>query len=320
MTTIQTTLTPMLSVRDPAQAVQFYKDAFGATELSLVTVPGGAMYGEMAIGDVRFEVTSEAAEHGNLGPLALGGTPVRLSLIVPDPDALAERAVAAGMPLPFSGIDCEPSASCTTTVPVAGQRNFVTVLPLHSRDRTHGVLVIGRAQPLDPVLYMAALELARRAALAVDNARLHEEQLSTVNALQASLLPTALPDVPGVRLAACYHAASTGLSVGGDFYDGFPVPDGRLAVAIGDVCGKGAEAAAVTGMTRDLLRVLMQDGASPAAACADRPPHGLAVLHRRVGDDRAHDRRDATAVVSCRTSGAGPAATRRHDEPGGHAR
>jgi phosphoserine phosphatase RsbU/P len=153
-----------------------------------------------------------------------------------------------------------------TTVPVAGQRSFVTVLPLRSRDRTHGVLVTGRAQPLDPVTYMAALELARRAALAVDNARLHEEQLSTVNALQASLLPSALPEVPGVRLAACYHSASTGLSVGGDFYDAFSLPTGDFAVAIGDVCGKGAEAAAVTGMTRDLLRVLLQDGASPAVA------------------------------------------------------
>ena len=153
-----------------------------------------------------------------------------------------------------------------TTVTVSGQRNHVTVLPLHSRDRTHGVLAMGRQHPLDPVAYMAALELARRAALAVDNARLHEEQLATVNALQASLLPTALPTVAGVQLAACYHAASTGLSVGGDFYDAFPLSDGKFAVAVGDVCGKGAEAAAVTGMSRDLLRVLLQDGASPAAA------------------------------------------------------
>jgi serine phosphatase RsbU (regulator of sigma subunit) len=113
---------------------------------------------------------------------------------------------------------------------------------------------------------MAALELARRAALAVDNARLHEDQLATVSALQASLLPTALPSFPGVGLAACYHAATTGLSVGGDFYDAFRLPGGKFALAVGDVCGKGAEAAAVTGMSRDLLRVLLQDGASPAAA------------------------------------------------------
>lgn len=166
------------------------------------------------------------------------------------------RAVAAG----------ESAQRLPTTVPVVGQRSHVTVLPLQSRDRTHGVLVVGRAQPLDPVAYMAALELARRAALAVDNARLHEEQLATVNALQASLLPTALPSVPGVQLAARYHSASTGLSVGGDFYDAYVLPSDRLALAIGDVCGKGAEAATVTGMTRDLLRVLLQDGASPAAA------------------------------------------------------
>jgi len=153
-----------------------------------------------------------------------------------------------------------------TTVPVVGQRSHVTVLPLESRARTHGVLAIGRAHPLDPVAYMAALELARRAALAVDNARLHEEQLSTVNALQASLLPTALPKLDGVQLAARYHSASTGLSVGGDFYDAYTLPSGEFALAIGDVCGKGAEAATVTGMTRDLLRVLLQDGASPAVA------------------------------------------------------
>ena len=168
----------------------------------------------------------------------------------------AIRDVAAG----------ESAQRLPATIPVAGQRSHVTVLPLQSRDRTHGVLVLGRAQPLDPVAYMAALELARRAALAVDNARLHEEQSATVNALQASLLPTALPSVPGVQLAARYHSASTGLSVGGDFYDAYLLADGMFALAIGDVCGKGAEAATVTGMTRDLLRVLLQDGATPAAA------------------------------------------------------
>lgn len=153
-----------------------------------------------------------------------------------------------------------------TSALVAGQRSYVTVLPLQSRGRTLGVLVIGRLEPLDPMTYMAALELGRRAALAVDNARLHEEQASTVHALQASLLPSDLPQVPNLRLAARYHSASAGIAVGGDFYDAYVLPDGRLALAIGDVCGKGAEAAAVTGMTRDLLRVLLQDGADVVSA------------------------------------------------------
>lgn len=167
------------------------------------------------------------------------------------------------------------------TVSVGGQRNHVSVLPLSSRSRVLGVLVLGRSQPLDPMGYMAATELARRAALAVDNARLHEQQASTVTALQSSLLPTALPELAEVQVAARYHSASADVSVGGDFYDAFLLPDGALAVAIGDVCGKGAEAAAVTGMMRDILRLLLQDGVGLSdalrrlnRALADHPNRG----------------------------------------------
>lgn len=146
------------------------------------------------------------------------------------------------------------------TVSVGGQRTHVIVLPLTSRGRTLGVLVLGRGQPIDAVSFMATLELGRRAALAVDNARLHEEQVAAAEALQSSLLPSALPQIEGVELAARYHSASPGLSVGGDFYDAFRLDDGSFVIAVGDVCGKGAEAAAVTGMTRDTLRLLLQDG------------------------------------------------------------
>lgn len=157
-------------------------------------------------------------------------------------------------------------ARLPVTVSVGGQRSHVVVLPLVSRSRIHGVLVLGGADQLDPVTYMAAVELARRAGLAVENARLHEEQAATVAALQASLLPAALPEVPGLDLAARYHSASAGISVGGDFYDALALRDGRLVLAIGDVCGKGAEAAAVTGMSRDLLRLLVEDGSEPIPA------------------------------------------------------
>ena len=152
------------------------------------------------------------------------------------------------------------------TVSVGGQRSHVVVLPLVSRSRILGVLVLGGPEQLDPVTYMAAVELARRAGLAVENARLHEEQAATVAALQSSLLPSALPRVAGLELAARYHSASPGMSVGGDFYDAIVLDDGGLVLTIGDVCGKGAEAAAVTGMSRDLLRLLVQDGAEPVPA------------------------------------------------------
>lgn len=109
-------------------------------------------------------------------------------------------------------------------------------------------------------------ELARRAALAVDNARLYEERTAIAQALQALLLPSALPSATGVDFGARYAAAGEGNEVGGDFYDVFGLPDGGWGLAIGDVCGKGAEAAAITGMARNVLRLLIEDGAAPQGA------------------------------------------------------
>jgi serine phosphatase RsbU (regulator of sigma subunit)/anti-sigma regulatory factor (Ser/Thr protein kinase) len=134
--------------------------------------------------------------------------------------------------------------------------------PLVARDRSLGAFVIGR--PRGGALAREAVELAedltRRVALALDNARLYSEQLQATNALQRSLLPPELPDIPGVELAAGYEAAGEGNEVGGDFYDVFEAKPGRWRFAIGDVCGKGPEAAAVTGLTRHALRILAREG------------------------------------------------------------
>ncbi len=135
-------------------------------------------------------------------------------------------------------------------------------LPLRGRDRNLGFFVIGA--PRGGALARDALDLAEdlalRVALALDNARLYTQQLQATQALQRSLLPPELPDIPGVDLAAAYQAAGEGNEVGGDFYDVFEVADGRWRFAIGDVCGKGPEAAAVTGMTRHALRILADEG------------------------------------------------------------
>jgi len=135
-------------------------------------------------------------------------------------------------------------------------------LPLVARDRSLGIFLIGR--PREGALAREAVELAedltRRVALALDNARLYSEQLQATNALQRSLLPPELPDIPGVELAAGYEAAGEGNEVGGDFYDVFEATPGRWRFAIGDVCGKGPEAAAVTGLTRHALRILAREG------------------------------------------------------------
>ena len=180
------------------------------------------------------------------------------------------------------------------TVPVGGQRSHVVVLPLVSRSRILGVLVLGGPEPLDAMTYMAAMELARRAALAVENARLYEELAASVTALQAALLPAELPAMAGLEFAARYHSASPGMSVGGDFYDAIEVQDG-VVLAIGDVCGKGAEAATVTGMSRDLLRLLIQDGADPDAA--------LRRLNRALLDAPASTRFCTIALTRLRRDG-----------------
>jgi serine phosphatase RsbU (regulator of sigma subunit)/anti-sigma regulatory factor (Ser/Thr protein kinase) len=134
--------------------------------------------------------------------------------------------------------------------------------PLAARDRSLGLFVIGR--PREGALAREAIELAedltRRVALALDNARLYSEQLQATNALQRSLLPPELPYIPGLELAAGYEAAGERNEVGGDFYDVFEATPGRWRFAIGDVCGKGPEAAAVTGLTRHALRILAREG------------------------------------------------------------
>lgn len=86
----------MLSVRGGAAAVEFYKAAFGAVETYRVEDPGGDVVSTLAVGGAEFWVSDESPAHGNFSPPALGGGTVRMVLTVAEPDALFERAVAAG--------------------------------------------------------------------------------------------------------------------------------------------------------------------------------------------------------------------------------
>jgi serine phosphatase RsbU (regulator of sigma subunit)/anti-sigma regulatory factor (Ser/Thr protein kinase) len=137
----------------------------------------------------------------------------------------------------------------------------VWCFPMLARGRSLGVLALGRPNALLgwPTAELAE-ELAHRAALALDNARLYSDQLRASHALQRSLLPPQLPVIPGLDIAAGYQAAGEGNEVGGDFYDVFQVGPDRWRFAIGDVCGKGIEAASVTGLTRHALHILAREG------------------------------------------------------------
>lgn len=89
-------VTAVLTIRGAAKAVAFYERAFGAEEIYRNTYPNGRIVAELAVGEARFRVADEAPEAGNLSPEALGGTSVRLNLLVADPDGVAAVAIANG--------------------------------------------------------------------------------------------------------------------------------------------------------------------------------------------------------------------------------
>ncbi len=150
--------------------------------------------------------------------------------------------------------------------------------------RTIGALsfVTGRSgRRFDGADLELAQELARRCAISVDNARLYTERAYIARTLQQSLLPVELPEIPGIESAARYRPTGDGNDVGGDFYDLFATGGRGWTVVMGDVCGKGPDAAAVTALARYTLR---------AAAMRERvPSRSLRILNEallRQRDDR----------------------------------
>ncbi|RYP87717.1 PAS domain-containing protein [Nocardioides guangzhouensis] len=147
----------------------------------------------------------------------------------------------------------------------------VHTLPLTARGRDIGTLTLGRpgAPPLRGEVYRIADSLARRAAMAIDNARAHGELKAAGEALQRSLLPPSIPAPPGLDVGVVYEPADESTTAGGDFYDLFALGDGRWCWVVGDVCGTGAEAAAVTGLARHTIRALAMTGI-PIAVTLER--------------------------------------------------
>jgi PAS domain S-box-containing protein len=139
-------------------------------------------------------------------------------------------------------------------------------VPLVAHGRILGAisLVAVRAGRFDAEDVQVAEELARRAAVNIDNARLYTEHTRIARTLQAGLLPRSLPHIPGLELAARYRPAGELIEVGGDFYDVYLRSADEWLVVIGDVTGKGAEAAATTGLIRYTLRAAAQHPGSPS--------------------------------------------------------
>ncbi len=171
----------------------------------------------------------------------------------------------------------------------AGYRS-AAVFPMVARGRIHGAIsflhVHSEARYARGVLDVLE-DLSGRAALAFDNARLYSERTHVARTLRRSLMPSTLPTIPGIELASFFRPLGAGSEVGGDFYDVFGDAHSCWLV-VGDVCGKGAEAAALTGFLRHTIVAYAREADSPATVLA------------RINDvmrDQDFDGRFATAIL-----------------------
>jgi PAS domain S-box-containing protein len=152
------------------------------------------------------------------------------------------------------------------------------VVPVRVGKGLDGALLVGRAFPDDPPFDDLEQDFISRLAVmlgsALTNADRFEVEHHIADTLQESLL-TVPREVPGIRFASLYRSATVSSRVGGDFYDVFPIAEGRVGVLIGDVSGKGLEAAMVTTLVKDTVRAYAHEHPSPAEVMA----RANAVLH-----------------------------------------
>jgi serine phosphatase RsbU (regulator of sigma subunit) len=172
------------------------------------------------------------------------GQPVRL-----DPQSAARLGGSFGLLEPFL-----EKGSTAVVVPVSTPDEIFATLTLLSLDP---------AEPIDDETIVVARSLAGQAALAIDHARLYQQQKQFSDSMQRALLPREHPAVPGLELGVVYES-SAHVDVGGDLYDFLVLDDGRLALVLGDVTGHGVDAAADMAMAKFVFRSLAREHPEPA--------------------------------------------------------
>jgi serine phosphatase RsbU (regulator of sigma subunit)/uncharacterized protein YigA (DUF484 family) len=238
----------------------------------------------------------ELADFASIETLGLGGEPESVAERTADGlsahDAAQLREAAAGMlervlesglpeciPLPTASGSAGSGASCLGVPLAVGSRPADVLLLIATADRL----------PFAHADIALVSQIARGAGLALENARLYEREHHIAQTLQQSLLPAAFPQAPGFEFAVVYAPMGEGNEVGGDFYDVFRKGNGYAAV-VGDVCGKGPEAAKLTALCRYPLRTAaMFDDAGPRQT--------LALLNRAIMD-QAPDTHFCTVAVA----------------------
>jgi Stage II sporulation protein E (SpoIIE)/Phosphoserine phosphatase RsbU, N-terminal domain len=196
----------------------------------------------------------------------IGGSRALIAVFAPDPRL---RPLTATSPTEPSDGEPEPARSAVRLTGRGSELGMLEVVDRRDRMFT---------ERDDTIL----TQLAQLASVAISNAQLYERERTIAQTLQRSLRPGALPEVPGLAAAVRFRPAGEGVELGGDFYDLYEAGGGAWAALIGDVQGKGPDAAAVTALARHTLR---------AGATYERSPSGvLALLHKALREQRTDGR------------------------------
>jgi serine phosphatase RsbU (regulator of sigma subunit) len=197
----------------------------------------------------------------------------KVRAVDPQPDSVAAQVHSAGRSVVLAHtddaglLDADPDG--TPLLMLLGVTSLLSV-PISDGVTSYGVLTLARqaAEGRFTIADLALVEeLGEHLGVAIRVDRMFRHRSAVAEALQGSLLPASLPEVPGLDLSAAYVPASEGLEVSGDFYDVFPV-QGGWAITVGDVCGKGQEAAAMTAAARHAIRVIAHWNPDPVDVLA----------------------------------------------------
>ncbi|MDQ6768165.1 MAG: SpoIIE family protein phosphatase [Candidatus Eremiobacteraeota bacterium] len=189
----------------------------------------------------------------------------------------ASRAIATQQPELRDNIPAETKSTVAASPAQqatvdAFQPTSLIVVPLVAREQTLGALTIattagsGRRYVQDDVDFAGII--ARRIALALDNAMLYEREHRVADMFQRASLPSHLPSVPGIAIHVHYQSGAREAEIGGDWYDAFQLSDGRIGISIGDVAGKGLQAASIMSTVRLLIRATALEDITPSRVMA----------------------------------------------------
>ncbi|MFL6127761.1 MAG: SpoIIE family protein phosphatase [Mycobacteriales bacterium] len=214
-------------------------------------------------------------------PVEPGGPAAQIPLSAASPRAEVTRT---GMPvwLPSAAEALERYPGLRAIGIAAGA---LGVVPLVSHGHPIGAMLLSfdESRELEPEERALVVTLAEQCAQALERARLHQREHDVALTLQQSMLPSALPAVPGLELTGRYRPAVQTLEVGGDWYDVLALSDGRVGLAVGDVVGRGLGAAATMGQLRSALAALALSARPPAQVLDDLELFARQVDGARLG-------------------------------------